>query len=1011
MNNEDPKTNNPEQSGLRILFLTHYWPPELNAPASRTFEHCRQWARSGHQVTVLTCAPNHPQGVLYPGYRNRLWQEESIEGIRVLRVWTFLAPNKGRIRRSLNYLSYLSSVLVASLFLKRQDLIIATSPQFFCGLSGAILSLFRRETFVLEIRDIWPASIAAVGALHLRPLLGFLGLLERFMYRRAQHIVTVGDGYKTELERRGVSSTKLSVIPNGIDFDSFSATPTSAPAPCLQALAGRFVCAYVGTIGMAHGLDILLRAARVLKEERDSSLAFLAVGDGAEQDRLCRKAQWEGLDNVLFPGAIPREKIPSLLSSVGCVLVHLRRADLFKSVLPSKIFEAMALKKPIILGVEGEAAKLIEKADAGICIEPENEQQLLTALRQLRDDSALTNRLGEHGWHYVQKHFDRKRNAALYLSLLERVAKRTQGLEQTLLASSLRFLRTAFHLRPSQLFYRLRYRLELARASQKAATLTIPPLLPALREDFPTKLPPAFVPTKAKELIDDLARGELCLLNIRKPVGRESLNWYLGPQQNDRLWVSLLHSMQWLVVLAERWHGGDKRAKKLLLHALSSWLSCCSYPTREARHLAWNSFALASRLSSWVRCYLLIGKKLKEEESTLHDKLLCSLYAQAQYLERHLAWDLRANHLFRDATGLALAGRFFQGTDAVRWLKKAERLALCQVEEQLLPDGVHFELSPMYQLQVMEDLLLMIELSECADVRSTLTAAWAQLLYSLSALRHPDGHIALLNDATLNGALAPAEFFAQASQLGLELPDCFPQGEHYFPDAGIVAWHDSNWSVFFDIGTIGPRYQPGHAHADTLSIECSYRGQRLFVDPGCYGYDDDEHRHYDRSSAAHNTVTIDSLNSSEVWSIFRVGRRARVRDCGVSLTSQRFRAQATHNGYTWLPGSPRHRRELSLDNAGTMRISDSITGSASHLLSAGLLLAPGWKVESSANGWLLQKGALSLVVTLESSATLNLSLIDALYHPEFGREESVKRLQWSCKAALPLEVTTVVSPQ
>jgi colanic acid biosynthesis glycosyl transferase WcaI len=196
---------------VRILFLTHYFPPEVNAPATRTFEHCVRWARAGHDVTVVTCAPNCPGGVVYPGFRNA-WrpQVEWVEGVRVVRVWTYLAPNAGTVRRILNYLSYMASAVLASLRLPRPDVVIATSPQFFCGWAGVLVARMKRRPLVLEIRDIWPESIRAVGAIRRRPLLRLLEKLERRMYLAADHVVTVGQGYRERILQRADVADRIS---------------------------------------------------------------------------------------------------------------------------------------------------------------------------------------------------------------------------------------------------------------------------------------------------------------------------------------------------------------------------------------------------------------------------------------------------------------------------------------------------------------------------------------------------------------------------------------------------------------------------------------------------------------------------------------------------------------------------------------------------------------------------------------------------------------------------------
>jgi len=234
---------------LRILFLTHYFPPEGNAPASRVHAFCRRWVRRETDrmaVTVITCAPNIPDGKVYDGYRNRISQREQVDGIDVIRVWTYLAPNAGTVRRILNFVSYMVSATISAVFIRRPDVVIATSPQFFCGWAGVFVAWIRWAPFILEIRDIWPESIVAVGAMKQGRLLRVLEWLELRMYAAANHIVTVGDGYRRELLAKGVPDGKLTVITNGIDKELLQ---PREPDPMLLARFnpdGRFVCSYIG---------------------------------------------------------------------------------------------------------------------------------------------------------------------------------------------------------------------------------------------------------------------------------------------------------------------------------------------------------------------------------------------------------------------------------------------------------------------------------------------------------------------------------------------------------------------------------------------------------------------------------------------------------------------------------------------------------------------------------------------------------------------------------------------
>jgi glycosyltransferase involved in cell wall biosynthesis len=425
---------------MRILFLSHYYPPEVNAPAARTSEHCQRWASQGHEVTVVTCVPNCPDGAVFGGYRNRLRRQvEMRDGVEVIRIWTCLAPNAGRVRRILNYLSYMISAVWAGLWVRRPDVIIATSPQFFCGWAGVWVSRLRRCRFVLEIRDIWPESIAAVGAMKKGVLTRILEWLELRMYAAADRIVTVGEGYRRNLESKGVPSSRICTIMNGVDLDRFQPVGTEAVDELRRqwGLGERFVCSYIGTVGMAHGLEVVVEAAAVLTERQRKQFVFFVVGDGARLSELKRLAARKGVEEcIVFTGRQPRDLMPAILCASDACLVHLRGTELFGTVVPSKIFETMAMNRPILMAVKGEARQIILEAEAGIAIEPESAGELVAAMGRLASDTALRQALGENGRRYVAEHFDRNRLAREYLSRLAEICGSEGGIADATAASS-----------------------------------------------------------------------------------------------------------------------------------------------------------------------------------------------------------------------------------------------------------------------------------------------------------------------------------------------------------------------------------------------------------------------------------------------------------------------------------------------------------------------------------------------------------------------------------------------
>ncbi len=402
---------------MKILFLSHYFPPEVNAPASRTYEHCKQWVRNGHPVTIVTCAPNHPRGEVYDGYKNKLFQREEIDGIRVIRLWTYMTANEGFVKRTLNYVSYMIAVVLAIPFLPKSDIVLSTSPQFFSGLAGYFVSRFKRIHWVLEIRDLWPESILVVGAIKSKAIIRILEFLEMFAYRKADRIVPVTDAFKHYMVEKGIDPKKIEVIKNGVDLAFYQPLSHENSVSKELGLQEKFVASYFGTHGMAHHLETVLLAARELKEHAE--IVFLLVGDGAERQKLLLLRDEMDLQNVIMIGQQPKEKMPLLWALSNVSLVLLKKSDLFKAVIPSKIFESMAMQKPIILGVEGESKRIIEMANSGLCIEPEDSRELADRILELYENSDLCMKLGTNGRKHVAEYYDRKLLAKRYEVLME----------------------------------------------------------------------------------------------------------------------------------------------------------------------------------------------------------------------------------------------------------------------------------------------------------------------------------------------------------------------------------------------------------------------------------------------------------------------------------------------------------------------------------------------------------------------------------------------------------------
>lgn len=407
---------------MHILFLTDNFPPEVNAPASRTFEHCREWVKAGHEVTVITCAPNFPGGKVFAGYRNALFARERMDGIEVIRVWSYITANEGFLKRTLDYVSFMCAAIPASFRVRRPDVVVATSPQFFTACAGYVVGALRRVPYVFELRDLWPESIRAVGAMKQSSLLDWLEKLELFLYRRAAAVVSVTHAFKRNLVARGIAADKIHVVTNGADLALFRPRDKDAALAAELGLTGKFVAGYIGTHGLAHALTTLLDAARLLQDEGRSDIHLLFLGNGASKAALVERARELDLHNVTFIDTVPKAEVVRYWSLLDASIIHLRRTDLFKTVIPSKLFECMAMGIPVLHGVEGESAEIVTRDGVGLTFPPEDAAALRDRLVTLAQDEDLRARLGRSGVTAAQG-YDRAALAANMLSVISGVAR------------------------------------------------------------------------------------------------------------------------------------------------------------------------------------------------------------------------------------------------------------------------------------------------------------------------------------------------------------------------------------------------------------------------------------------------------------------------------------------------------------------------------------------------------------------------------------------------------------
>ena len=398
---------------MKILFLTDNFPPEVNAPATRTYEHVQEWIKNGAEVTIITCAPNFPHGKIYDGYKNKLYQKENMDGIEVIRVWSYVTANSGFVKRVLDYVSFAFMAFCIGLF-QKCDIIVATSPQFFTTWAGWGLSKIRRKPWIFELRDLWPESIKTVGAMKQGKIIDILEKIELALYRDATRVIAVTDAFKTNLIKRSIDAEKIDVITNGSNLDLFYPRIKNPDLLQRYGLENKFIIGYIGTHGLAHSLDFIVRSIAKID---DPAIHFLFVGDGAMKSTITTIAQELKLTNITFLPPVSKDQVPEFLSICDVSLAPLKKEENFKTVIPSKIFEASAMQKPTLLGVEGQAQEIIEHYNAGLCFEPENEKDFIEKVILIKEDRLMYADL-QSGCEKLAEAYDRKVLAKQMLLIL-----------------------------------------------------------------------------------------------------------------------------------------------------------------------------------------------------------------------------------------------------------------------------------------------------------------------------------------------------------------------------------------------------------------------------------------------------------------------------------------------------------------------------------------------------------------------------------------------------------------
>lgn len=386
----------------------------MGAPSSRVSELAKYWVKNGENVTVITGMPNHPDGIVHPTYKWEYFKEEKTFGVRVLRVFLYATANKGVAKRIISFLSFMITSLIVGILKSETDIVIATSPQLFVGLSGLIIARLKRKPFIFEVRDIWPQSAVELGVIKNKTVIKAMEKLECLLYAKSAMIVVAVKGMKKIIQKKNVDINKIHFIPNGIDVERFSMQGRETLRKKAH-LKNKFLIGYIGTIGMAHGLTIIPKAAEKLT---DTDVHFIIIGDGAERDNIDSMIKAKNLQNVTLMDKMPREQIPAILKELDLGLVHLKNFPLMQNAVPSKIYEIMAAGKPVLAGISGIGSDFIKENNLGFVFEQENADSLAQTIRDVLKSRHVLNDMGERGRELAYSKYDRKMQALKYLSYI-----------------------------------------------------------------------------------------------------------------------------------------------------------------------------------------------------------------------------------------------------------------------------------------------------------------------------------------------------------------------------------------------------------------------------------------------------------------------------------------------------------------------------------------------------------------------------------------------------------------
>ena len=403
---------------MRFLILTQYYPPETGALQNRLSGLARELKAAGHEVCILTAMPNYPAMEIHERYKGKKYVRDQFEDIDVHRSWIYVSKNRSVISRLLNYFSFtFSSMFYAGRIKGNFDYLMVESPPLFLGISAWWISKRKRAKMVFNLSDLWPESAEKLGVITNRTFLKMATILEEWLYKKAFMVTGQTQGIVADIKKRFPNKT-VHWLPNGVDESIFSFQRTIDVRKQLQFSEDDFLIMYGGIIGLAQGLDVILDAAKLLPAE--SKITYLLLGDGPEKKRLQQRVIDEQITRVKFLELVSREVVPSYVDAVDVAVIPLKKMDLFLGAIPSKIFENLALGKPLLLSVDGEARKLfVDEGKAALYIEPENSQMLAEKSLLLEANREMVREMGNNGKAYVQTYFMRKKITSDWVSLLK----------------------------------------------------------------------------------------------------------------------------------------------------------------------------------------------------------------------------------------------------------------------------------------------------------------------------------------------------------------------------------------------------------------------------------------------------------------------------------------------------------------------------------------------------------------------------------------------------------------